>query len=173
MAQFATTDDLATYLGVTYSGDEEKADLCLTLATGAIQGWTRQTILLVEGDEVVLKGTWANDLVLPERPVLSVESVAFGESVVDAASYLLKGDTLSRPWGWSGRAVTVTYDHGFADIPEDVRSVCLALAARTFRNPDRIIQEGIGTYNVTYDRAGGWLNENEKQLLSRYRRRTL
>lgn len=78
MSAFATADDLATALGRTLSTEQtEQVDLLLDLATAVIKSWTRQDIEKVEGDTVLLPGTWGPDLDLPQSPVLAVSAVSF------------------------------------------------------------------------------------------------
>lgn len=185
---FATADDFATLVNRTLSQAEtDQVELLLDLATGAIKGWTHQQIELVEEDVVLLAGTWADDLELPERPVVAVSSVKVngvaiagegwawnerqllrqgGERAFDSPPGLDWTAVVNGPSGsglsWAGPAATieVTYDHGFEEIPEDVRVACLSIAMR---------------YQVIYasgaDLSAGFsLTEDDKALLRKYRR---
>ncbi len=69
--------------------------------------------------------------------------------------------------------MTVVYTHGFAVIPNDVKGVCLALAARSLQSPDGVNSETVGSYSVSYSRTGGAVSllDEERRLLDRYRRK--
>lgn len=79
---------------------------------------------------------------------------------------------------WSGPAATieVTYSHGFATVPGDVRAICLSIAARVFVNPVGAVMERIGAYEITYDQtvrnrsAGMALTPEDQQALRKYRK---
>ncbi len=186
MPAFATVADLATYLQRDLSGaDWATAAQALDIATAAIQSYTRQAIEAVANDAVRLRGTWANEVVLPQRPVTAVSSVSVTEPfaaarTVAAGDYVWRqgGLLLSRaPGHWGGPAaeVSVTYSHGFAAIPDDIRGVCLTAAARLMANPEAIRSEQVGNYSVTHGGAGGdligTLAQSEQRDLNRYRQR--
>lgn len=190
---FATEAELEAYTGTSI--DTTRAELLLDLATGAIRAYTNQTISRVTSDVVVLPGSWSNRLELPERPVVSVATVKIEDTTLVAdADYVWDGRwTLLRgtseagvlvindgplisshgDWGGAGAQVTVTYTHGFATIPDDVKGVCLALAARSLASPDGVNSESVGSYSVSYSRSGGAVSllDEERRLLDRYRRR--
>src|SRR5436190_22293948 len=79
MAQFATTDELADFLGRPIDPDQEgRAQLMIRLASGVIQREARQTIERVTDHEVELRGSWGPELFLPERPVVAIASIQVG-----------------------------------------------------------------------------------------------
>lgn len=187
MDALVAVDELRTFMpGVTL--DEDQAELVLAIASGTVRGATGQTLSLVEGDEVELRGTWGRQLQLPERPVLAVTAIAVDGVEVPATSYRWSRDgkvTFSRSsplvnapaaalgyWGGDEVLVTVTYDHGFDPVPDDVRGVVLALARRAILVPDAgaVAQESLGSYSVTYSReAASTLTRGEERKLCRYR----
>ncbi len=146
MTAFATPDDLADYLGRDRFAEPtgyRQAVMVLDLASGEIRAWTRQTIDLVTDDEVVLAGSWAGALVLPEQPVVSVSAVTLNSrALVSGVDYELAAGTLQFSsygslhgtwpgsqgstgreagfWGGAEATVAVTYTHGFATVPEVV-----------------------------------------------------
>ncbi|CAM5247716.1 hypothetical protein SSPIM334S_06287 [Streptomyces spiroverticillatus] len=71
------------------------------------------------------------------------------------------------------QAVTVTYTHGYASVPGDVRAVVLTLAARVLNNPTDLRQESVGSVSVTYaaETIGASLAPADRDLLGRYRKR--
>lgn len=192
MTAFATEAELEAYTGTSI--DSTRATLLLDLATGAIRAYTGQTLSQVSGDVVTLPGTFDNALVLPERPVTAVTTVVVndltlavnGDYVWPGSDVLLRGSRIATPvvngpdwllggfgdWGGPSAEVVVTYTHGFATIPSDIKGVCLALAARSLTSPDGVNSETVGSYSVSYSRTGGAVSllSEEKALLDRYRR---
>jgi hypothetical protein len=193
VAAFAVAADLATFLGTDV--DAARADEVLADATAAIKGYTRQTIEAVPNDDVVLRGTWSQELWLPERPVTAVSSVVIRNGAIFASEFPLVADKdyrwdrrgllrrvayvtgrllapASGYWGGEMAYVEVTYSHGFAQIPDDIRAVCLSVASRVYVNPQAILRESVGSYTVQYGRtAAAQLDDEEKAQLNRYRRR--
>jgi hypothetical protein len=191
MTAFATSDDLETLMGTTFTTDQTaQADLLLDLASTAIRSYCRQTIDLVADDDVKLEGTWKAELVLPERPVVSVSSVKInGIPVADGSWFWDDHQVVRRgsrvfsvngpdlpggldfwAWSWGGPAwtVEVTYTHGFSDVPNDIRMVCLTAAQRTLSTPVDVRQETIGHYSVSYARSTGKgviLTDDERAVL--------
>lgn len=184
---FATPAELNTFLGVTVDGP--RAQLMLDLATAAIQRHARQTFALVEDDEITLRGTWGDTLWLPQRPVQAVTSIHVDSVLAPATTYEWSTDGKvtfdSDPswivnlaedaagyWGGDDVLVVVVYDHG-QDIPDDVKGLCLGVAARLIGNAASagVVQETLGAYSVTYDRAATVaLTDDEKAALLPFRR---
>lgn len=177
----STVDEFGFFLGVTFTDAQaERAQLLLELASGAIQRFTRQTIELVEDDVAVLHGTWKAGLVLPQVPVVSVSTVELDiEGVLtedtdwsfDGQRTLWRGvvptGTAGRSWGGDTQKITVTYTHGWEEIPAEIRAVCLQIAARSYRNPGGVSAESVGQYSVTYGSGaqGISLTPDEKAML--------
>jgi len=190
---FATETELEAYTGTSIATD--RATLLLDMATGAIRAHTNQTLSRVTNDTVILPGNYTGVLELPERPVASVGAVTIGDTALtvdsdfvwDGRTSLLRGTAVTGvlvindgplisgrgDWGGPGAQVTVTYTHGFATIPDDIKGVCLALAARSLQSPDGVNSETVGSYSVSYSRTGGAVSllDEERRLLDRYRRK--
>lgn len=146
----------------------------------------------MEDDEIELPGTWSPELWLPQRPVVTVSAVAVNALAIPVGGFtwsiggqLYRGplpvgnaaeadDEDPRISGWGGprSKVTVTYSHGFEEIPGDVVDLCLAVAARILANPDDAQSETIGEYSHTDAHAGtgAALTEDEKKTCARFRR---
>lgn len=201
-AVLATVDDLLTYLGradeAPISQYGEPADYSalvqsLELASGKIRGEARQYLEPVEGDTVTLRGTFHDTLWLPERPVTAVDSIAVDGVTVPAVLYNVSpnGAVTSRgvawantvvnlresaptPWGDWYSVITVTYDHGYEVVPDDLRALCLDLAARTLATPagGATSSVTIGNYSESAGTPGGGganLSDDERELARRYR----
>ncbi len=191
-------DDLAAHLGQSFDTNQTaQAQSALDSAQGAIVGFTRQKIEPVTNDAQELRGNWTDRLSLPQRPVTAVTSIVIRHGSVFVDDYPLtensdyRWDRLGQVvrvsyiagrligpsrgyWGGDRAVVDVVYSHGYAIIPPDVRSVCLAAAVRVFLNPAGVIREDVaGVYQVMYSPqrlAVAELTDSEKQLLWDYRR---
>lgn len=186
---FATEAELETYLGASVTTDQ--ATLLLNIATGLIQNETGQTLSAVAGDEIELRGNWTDRLWLPQRPVTAVSAITVdgiaapagdytwtpdGCVTIDCESQIINAGNRRGYWGGPGIIVAVTYSHGFTVIPDDIKGVCLALAARIQSAPNggAVASESLGAYSVTYSREfSGMLTADEKKILKRYRRTAL
>lgn len=167
---FATVTDLGAFL--QDSGlNTASGQLALELATGTIQGATGQTFFPVANDTVTLQG-YRKEIRLPQQPVTAVTAIsltdwgftdypaAYGSWRLTSGVLEWRGDISAQyPESSSGqgrsmwpRLVTVTYSHGYADIPGDVKAVCLKLAAEQYSNPEGLDSERIDDYQ--YRRSG-------------------
>lgn len=159
---FATIADLRVWLQDPVL-DSAAATLFLAAATAAIQAATGQDFTYLAGDVVTLIGDDDRWLTLPQRPVIAVSAVSIDGTAQTAAGWRLAGARLWRYSGWGyggalvansshsydGRAptaVTVTYNHGYVTIPEDVRTATLAVAADIASNPGGLLSETIDDY---------------------------
>lgn len=173
-----TVEDFGNYLQQEIALEQEaSAELALNLAAGAIRGEARQVFDRVEDDEVVLKRTMNGILLLPELPVEEVSVVTEEDiNLVDVTDFTWSEfgilERAGRVWL---PPVSVTYTHGFAEIPDDVRGLCLAIAARTFGNPEGLPREQMSSYAISYPQAAFnlgatvQLTDPEKRMLDRYR----
>jgi hypothetical protein len=185
MAQFATANELAARLGITLAGDEAaRANTLLTLASGLIQGATRQRIERVENDVLAIRGLTEGRILLPERPVISVSAVSLNGETVNAGDYYLDGDSLVRGgsgwtawldaqdfgggrWGSSRTPLTVTYTHGYETIPGAIKTVCIESAVRAYVNPGSVEQESYGSERTSYGAVGLTLTPDERSIVRR------
>ncbi|MER5653436.1 hypothetical protein ABT076_10515 [Streptomyces sp. NPDC002131] len=177
---FATAAELAA--ATQASVDPAAADLALASASAVIRRWTRQSISRVVDDVATLRVIDCGELVLPQRPVVSVSEVKVNSLILN--DWVLSGDRLLRTGGWhrlpgtttypDPGLVQVTYTHGWDGIPDEVRAVCLDLASATLANPSMLRQETIDDYSRTFAAetlGAGSLSEAHMMLLSGYRRR--
>lgn len=178
---FATAADLAA---ATQRSDLDPAaaDLALASASAVIRSWTRQSITRVENDVVRLRVLSDDELVLPQRPVVSVHQVQVNSLVL--VDWVLSGERLLRTGGWrclpgtttypNPGLVTVTYTHGWDEIPDEVRAVCLDLAAMTLTNPSGLREVAIDDYRRVFASetfGSGTLSAAHMAMLAPYRRR--
>jgi hypothetical protein len=78
-----------------------------------------------------------------------------------------------RRWTSKPRAVVVTFTHGYATAPDDVKGVCLSLAGRLYENPGSLRSYTVGGVSETYASgpgiSGPGLTIDEKNDLGPYR----
>lgn len=183
MTAFATVADLATRLGVTLSAEEAtRAEALLARASGLVQDVAKQEIALVEDDVLTLQGTNEDRLLLPERPVVKVTSVALDGVALDG--WYLDGNALVRngysldgllvfagsSFGTPGANLVITYTHGYAEPPATVASIVLEAVVRVWVNPGAVIGERHGSEQVQYgqsEQAGLLLTRSEQRAIRR------
>ncbi|MGW6920845.1 hypothetical protein ACWGA9_06110 [Streptomyces sp. NPDC054950] len=108
-------------------------------------------------------------IILPLRPVVAVLNVTQDGAPVD-----FYWDDEDERLSVSGCApVSVTFTHGYAEVPGDVLAVALTAAARVLNNPRDLRQETVGSESFTYaaETIGASLSQADKDLLGDYRRR--
>jgi len=156
-----TVTELGDLLARPFSEDEETtAQRALDNARAAFQSEARHRIELVEDHEIVIPGSWASRVYLPEPPVTAVSSIKLNGVAVAAGTYswrrsgLLYRGTVgvlnaadpdlsdgsgAGYWGGTDSELEVKYSHGYEDIPDEVRTVVMECAARVVGNPDGLI----------------------------------
>lgn len=182
---FITPQDLVDYLGVGGTADpgmliatDSACDICRTIAE---QTFNRGTTTYV------LDGTGNDSLLLPDLPVNSVGTVTVnGTAVTDytlssngilyrgtvsaSSSYARQWPGWMREWPQGRQNVTVTVDHGYAevDLPRDVRIVALSIAARLVVQ-GVAAQETVGATQIRYGTNATDLTSGELRILKKYR----
>ncbi len=149
MASFVTLDEYEDAGGDV--SDPIKAQAALEDACDEVRSYLGQRIDLVAGDVVTLQGTGTRTLLLPEVPVVSIASVVVDGTAV--TSYTVDKDfgvmwrTDGYSWTCNG-SVVVTYTHGFAVVPGDIKRVVYKLAMGGLTGP--VTQETVGPFSVSY-----------------------
>lgn len=179
MSSFAGVADLEAFLQVeiTTAAQVAAAERALAEATAAIQNYCRQTLSLVEDDEVTLDVFGAGDrLFLPELPVAAVSAVVEdGKTLAAGADYALgQYGILHRlggaRWARGVQVVTVTYSHGYGTLPDDIVAVCVRAASRAYQAGLRaaesdavmgVTSKQLGDFSVSYtaETGGGGIGE--------------
>jgi len=202
VAYFCEIYDVADFLQVEIETAVQirSAQRAIAAVTEAIRNYCQQTLSLVEDDEVTLDvEAGRRQLFLPELPVIEVASVVEDGETLTAGSdedYQLGRygvlHRIGQNWEEGIQTVTVTYTHGYATIPDDVRDVATRAASRVYQAGLKSAElEGIagvqamslGDYSVTFSSEGGggvsegvlgasaarMLLLSEKDTLNRYR----
>ncbi len=158
--------------------DQARATAALDAVCASIRRYCSQRFDYVESDVITVSGTGKQALLLPELPVVAVNSVTINKdetSELAVTDYrLLDPDAglLWRPtavWPWGGVNITVDYDHGYADIPADLIEVAVHLAHESVTAiPSQLRSETIGGYSYTRD-AGQTTVHDFAHVLELYR----
>jgi hypothetical protein len=134
-----TIEEFASY--VQSDVDTATAVLLRDLATGAIKSATGQEVDVVTDDAITLAAPDGPWLVLPQLPASEPTLVKVdGETITD---WTFSVDRLYRPQGWTAYddttgaplRVEVTYTHGYATAPAELKRIALQAAARAYTNP--------------------------------------
>jgi hypothetical protein len=182
--------DLATLLGRTFTPEQElQAQALLDQASSVVRSYVRQditramttdTFTMRRVDPVLHR--CAGAVTLPQRPVVDIDTVKVND-VVTSDWWQDGNDLLLRSGAWdqppaANRApqVTVTYTHGYDEVPGDIKAIVLQAANRVIVNPSGIRSETVGGESVTYlipavgEYLGVLLSRTEQKVLDRYRR---
>lgn len=164
----ATVQELAAWMQVDVSALPASAPLVLSTASAIVRAEARQRF--TRGTTTVTLYPSRGRVSLPQRPVLSVTGVTVRGQALSPSQWRLRRDTL---YVRGCDEVTVTYTHGYASVPGDVKAVILSAAARVLNNPQDLRQEVAGGLSVTYaaETIGASLAPADRDLLARYRRR--
>lgn len=182
MQLLADVDAVTTYTGDNQL-DPDQVEQALAYATAMIQLVTAQHLFLVEDDPVSLPWPRTGWVDLPERPVVSVTSLAYRygtgpETPVGTSGWTLGGGGRVHVGGGLGRGsdgglaglATVVYTHGYAVIPADLVAVAVGVAVRTLHKPVESYSEDLGSFTQPVSSAGpAQLTSVEREICKRYR----
>ncbi|MEU4005622.1 hypothetical protein AB0F32_24420 [Streptomyces albidoflavus] len=162
----ATLDELAGWMQVEPDDLPDSAGMVLDIVSAIVRAEARQTFTRRTSTAVLYPD--ACRVSLPQRPVVSVESVT--DEGGSPLAYRLRRDVihLDKP----AEATRVTFTHGYSKVPGDVLAVALTAAQRVVSNPRDYRQETVGAISVTYaaETIGASLSQADRDLLARYRR---
>lgn len=200
-AYFCEVYDLEDLLltEISTAAQVRAAQRAIAEATEAVRNYCHQTLSLVADDEITFDVALARSkrLFLPELPVVSVVSVVEDdETLLVGEDYQLANygvlHRINGYWAQGVQVVTVTYDHGYSTIPQDIVDVCTRAASRAYQAGLRaadtdavpgVASKSLGDYSVAYAaETGGGMSEgvlgasasrmlllSEKDVLNRYR----
>lgn len=143
---FATTLELEDWVQGEVPADT--ATLALDRASASVAtsaGRFGATISEVADDVEVLDSHGGKELLLKHWPVTDVSAVTVDGTDPDYWEWSRTGRlarTSGKYWPAGLREVTVTYTHGFPadEIPDEIKTVTLAVAARIVANPQSLQQ---------------------------------
>jgi hypothetical protein len=171
---FITVTELGNYLGRDLSSDPAAA-LVVNAATDYCRTIAEQTFTAVSNDTVYLDGTGTDSLLLPQLPVSKVRSVKDEADLVtdwtlndNGVLFRKTAEGNASTWGLGRQRWVVAYDHGYDEVPGDVKAVALSIASRL------IIQgvaafEVVGQNQIRYDVPSTDLTAGAKMILRKYK----
>lgn len=176
-----SVDDFHELFQITTPSDADNAriETAIEIASGILRGG-RRLFTAVNDDQLILDGSASEILLIPKK-YLPLRGVG---AVNDDGTDLVAGDDYEwsekgiirrvgscRRWTSKFRGVTITCDHGYQPLPDEIAGVVLAVAKRWYDSPSgqgNVQSEQIGAYSVTYGKSGVGLTELEAQILERY-----
>lgn len=171
----ATIEQLESYLGTVITGPSAvaSAQLALDIASDAVEQYIGYDILEVEDDVITVDGTYNYVFLLPAYPVTEITAIVEDGTLLDIDKYEYSqfGIVKKKDGVWTNKlnGITVTYTHGFTDVPMSIIGVVLALASRIKDGSSNIKQESIGGYSVTYANPSPVLQASEVMTLDAFR----
>lgn len=126
--------------------------------------------LILEASETIVLRGCRRVLVLPQIPVTAVASVSVDGVVYPATRYeWTSGGLLTLRGGTWPRLVSVTYTHGFADVPGPLARLCARIAGDAMTTPGaRKTSERIGDYAVSVAVDASLLSEDDRAIIGQY-----
>lgn len=104
-------------------------------------------------------------VLLPTLHLVSITEVIAGDgtTVLDPDDYRVSTSGIlhahhSYGWGYAHGdnhdPLTVTFEHGYEDVPPAVTAVVQALATRAISNPGSLVRTQVGPFSDTYSQSG-------------------
>lgn len=151
-APLVTAEELASYL--QHDLDRATAELAIGGASDTVRGYCGWDIAYEAGVTLTVDGNGARVLTLPTMLLLAVAEVRVDGTALDPGEYRwTPAGLLWRAAGWplAFQIVEVDCDHGYQPVPDAAKVVTLALAARSYVNPERASARGVGAVSTSYD----------------------
>lgn len=159
----------------TPSADPAQDDLAA--AEAAVRkycGWHVAPVII---EDLILDGTGTASLFIKSLRVVDVLAAEVDGTVLDPATLeWSEAGYLRIPGVWPDklRAVKLTVEHGFNDVP-DVVAIVRAIAARASAAPTGVVREQAGAVSISNSltapgvSGGVVLMDHERRMLDRYR----
>ena len=156
MAELATPEDLAAYLG-TPPSNPDQASFALDAASALVRGYCRWSITRDTDAVWTLDGQGGRLLALPTLHLVDVRAVVVrGKPVTDAEP--AEAGMLYRRAGWPRGfgAIEVRAAHGYDPVPRDIVAVVCSLAGRvlSMASLSGVSSYRVGGVQITYGRDG-------------------
>ena len=167
--------NLADQTDATAFGYGTIASAMFARASARVRGYVRQKIT-ADTSEIIVRGPI---VVLPERPVTAITSVVDvsipdDPYTLESDEYVLRSGGILETPNFGGN-LEVTYAHGFAAVPDEVKELVCGVAARlaqiNIAAASGVQQETAGSESVTFGfdsyKAISDLTAGEKAVLDR------
>lgn len=189
-----STQLAAAFTPIAAVYDDASVVRALSWAQSFVQGYCDQTFDLVTGDVVTIDPVSYRSAMLPQYPVVNVSKVegllppAAGSSSTGFAWTTLSNyrwssdtgliyDTTGEPgvswagasWPWVKRGLRVTYDHGYATVPQGLVDVSCRVAQQYLENPTLQMVRRVGDTESRFSGSSGVVvNILDRAILDRY-----
>lgn len=164
IADFVLTSDLDDYT----AGDPQTL---LAQAQAAIRSYCGWHVAPNITETLTVDGRGSRHLWLPSLHVTDLTSVTDEGTALttDEFDWSVSGYLERRSGYWSDRPrqVVAVLDHGYEDVPADLVSVAVAMAARTASSPAGVKKQSTGPFSIENE-TGRFLDE-ERTILDRYK----
>lgn len=137
-------------------------------------GWHVAPVII---EDLILDGTGTASLFIKSLRVVNVLAAEVDGTVLDPATLeWSEAGYLRIPGAWPDklRAVKLTVEHGFDDVP-DVAAIVRAIAARASASPTGVVREQAGAVSIGFSltapgvSGGVVLMDHERRMLDKYR----
>lgn len=164
---FATAQDMADRSGGAIPKTHPFLEKELQAATRTIHNACGWHIAQVEQLRYRKVRPFSEVVWLPAMQIKSIDS-----GTIDGATVTAMTTGFDPAIGWTplcGRDVDITFTAGFDEVPEDLVTLTLELAAGALGSPLGISREQAGTVSVSYTRTSGQLTEADHDRLAAYK----
>lgn len=132
--RLVTPQGIAEFLGRTIDDNDFLANLMCSMASQAVRSYVNQMISFVDNDSVTIDGSGSDSLLVPEVPVVRINSVTTHDRWLDNETLLEEDDFVvdnahgilwridQECWPRGHKNITLDYDHGW-DVGVDTDSV--------------------------------------------------
>jgi hypothetical protein len=183
MADLATVQDLNDFSQLALDPTDTSAAFLLKVASGMIRRYLEQDITVTTGDVEYADPLNGQVVLLRQLPVTSVSLVETSTdggvtwTTVAPANYTVsrkQGIVAAKPWTgiqWGGdpESWRITYTHGWATVPDELKGVACSIAARFYSTPAGIDMERTGQRQVKYSLESAGFSGMEAMVLSAFR----
>lgn len=173
LVALATREELAAFRQPAETPDD-RAALALAIASGIVRAYCGWRIDFAR-ETFSADGNPTRLLVLPTMRLIDVVSVTV-DGVELAADIDFTWSAAGLVWtgtAWTGpaRSVVVDVEHGYDPVPDEVRGVVLAVAARNIVSPHGETRHSAGPFAVSFGATSAAIGllDSEKQALDPYR----
>lgn len=168
----ATVPELEDWLQVDHGlAPQAAAALALNVASGLVRAEARCPFTIRDSTASL---AIVDGVITLAGPVLSVESVTVAGVALTSAQWTLDDGLVTLNWDAlrdCPRRARVTWRHGYALVPDDVKGIVLDAVARAIVNPRYLRQESTGQRSLTFatETISLSLSQLEVDKLQRYR----
>lgn len=197
MTDFCSVSDVEAYLGLELAGNDAQVLQAIRDASAVIRNYCKQEISKVEEASEMFDGGLGDKLFLEQLPVLEIVRIEEdGRLLVEDQDYKLGNNGIVyrvwRNWANGIRNIKVVYSHGYEEVPDDVRGVCVRSVARLYQAQLKakttdgmagVTGVTVGNLSMSFEGEGSGGSEgnskgitaartllaSEKEILNRYR----